>query len=470
VVPVKAIRQGYRHLRLKSAQNQPLPLSSLFLYVSLQEEGMEIGSSINFGSSKEGKVISEEVKKSNSNLNDFVRFDGKDAVTASAPVRRKMCFIVVYGVVPDEPSTILKITQESTASEVISQALSKANKSNENISDFVLIEEISKGWDRKGNLLDHSATTQRIIDSKEKPLEIMANWKSEGRFVLKKIADDPSSRAWFNTIKAASLQKEKLKRQDSDELSCSWTDDTIENFLVCIYNVSEDQPYAILKASVSCTAQDIIGQALLKARRMESQQNFVLLEEIEMENDPGNSGQAKCKHRESGLMLSKRILDQQENVYLAQAGWKGKGLFRLVKADEVNLDMIKSEASSSPDFSFINSRAFHRMTRSAKGSLKKLNRFSRFSRTATTTDCETGQSKTGSVDSKISEIQSLGDNKSELGEDQQSLKESLNQQGSKDDTLEEAVNFSDFDDNSKLNISFSKLKRLSIRKLKVWKN
>ena len=33
-----------------------------------------------------------------------------------------------------------------------------------------------------------------------------------------------------------------------------------DTFLVCVHNVSEDQPYAILRASVSSTATDIIKQ------------------------------------------------------------------------------------------------------------------------------------------------------------------------------------------------------------------
>lgn len=37
------------------------------------------------------------------------------------PVKRRMFFLVVYGVVPDAPSTILKITQESTTRDVIAQ-------------------------------------------------------------------------------------------------------------------------------------------------------------------------------------------------------------------------------------------------------------------------------------------------------------------------------------------------------------
>ena len=51
-------------------------------------------------------------------------------------------------------------------------------------------------------------------------------------------------------------------------------------FLVCVHNVSDAQPYAILRAPVSSTAQDIIVQVLHKARRMEAPEEFVLIEEL----------------------------------------------------------------------------------------------------------------------------------------------------------------------------------------------
>lgn len=42
-----------------------------------------------------------------------------DASALLPGVKRRMFFLMVYGVVPDEPYTILKITQESTTQEVI---------------------------------------------------------------------------------------------------------------------------------------------------------------------------------------------------------------------------------------------------------------------------------------------------------------------------------------------------------------
>uniref|UniRef100_A0A183EV31 Ras-associating domain-containing protein n=1 Tax=Gongylonema pulchrum TaxID=637853 RepID=A0A183EV31_9BILA len=51
-------------------------------------------------------------------------------------------------------------------------------------------------------------------------------------------------------------------------------------FLVCVHNVSKEQPYIILRASINSTASDIIKQVFLKLRRMDaSVSEYVLLEE-----------------------------------------------------------------------------------------------------------------------------------------------------------------------------------------------
>uniref|UniRef100_T1K4Q4 Phosphoinositide phospholipase C n=1 Tax=Tetranychus urticae TaxID=32264 RepID=T1K4Q4_TETUR len=416
VVPVKSLKPGYRHLRLQSPQNQPLPLSTLFINSSSQEEGVEIGSTtsaFNLGDfdpsrstpCKTSSYTTNLTKTTSIGCNEgFDRVDGNAPCETpslgltSMPVRRRMFFLVVHGVMPEEPSTILKITQESTTSEVIAQALTKANKSNEAVSDYVLIEEVAKGWDKKGPFLDRSSTTnQRILDPSERPLEAQSHWNGRGRFVIKKIANDPSSRAWFNTIKA---QMERLRRQDSEELSGSWGEE-IDYFLVCVYNVSEDQPYAILKAPITGTAQDIIGQALIKARRKENPRNFLLVEEIEVEGEVNlTSGSGKSKAKESPITVFRRVLHDTENVYRAQAAWKGKGLFRLAKADDVSLiasSSSKADAKSSPDLSTKSSKTFNRLKRAATGSLRKLNRLSRVSRESSIPEPESGGEITGSA-------------------------------------------------------------------------
>lgn len=195
-----------------------------------------------------------------------------------------MFFLVIHGVMAEEPSTILKITQDSTAFDVISQALAKANKAFESANDYVLIEEVQRGWDKK-RLTDRNIT-QRILEQNERPLEAQSHWKGEGRFVLKKVADDPSNRAWMSSIRNAQKDRHRFKdgadMQSTDQLNSEWTEEPLnDTFLVCIYNVSPDQPYTILKASTSSTAQDSIAQALAKARRHEPHKEFAIIEELE---------------------------------------------------------------------------------------------------------------------------------------------------------------------------------------------
>ena len=143
--------------------------------------------------------------------------------TGTAPVKRRMFFLVVHGVMAEEPSTILKITQDSTVTDVIYQSLAKANKPQENVNDYVLLEEVTRGWEKKRSG-DRNSMTQRILDPTERPLEAQNNWKGEGRFILKKLADDPSTRAWMTTIRSSSANKERSRRNDQ---SCSRTNDEI---------------------------------------------------------------------------------------------------------------------------------------------------------------------------------------------------------------------------------------------------
>lgn len=481
VVPVKALKKGYRHLRLKNPQNQQLSLSSLFIYTSSQEEGMEIAAANSFFGDGPSSGEPENIKRKAKQLSDpSNRNEIKDLI-GSAPVRRRMFFLVVHGVIPEEPSTILKITQESTTSEVVAQALAKANKSNENINDYVLIEEVGRSWDKK-QLLDRNSTTQRILELAERPLEAQANWKGEGRFILKKIADDPSSRAWMTTIKAASVQKEKyLRRQDSDgfEEFSRWSDEPLENFLVCVYNVSPDQPYAILKTAACSTSQDIISQALLKARRMEDPKDYVIVEEIETFAS-GNFNESgtiiKGRHRDSTAIESKRILEDKENVYRAQANWKGKGLFRLVRrVDAVSMELKESS----------HSKTLSKLSRTAKGSLKKLNKISRissslssskskdasFDRESTSqskgasTSLDTGSHSNHYVSSPKSlrtsqvNLQRPSSSSAEIEAETKALKKQLNHEGIEPDLPYES---------DEKPSSFARLKRLSF-KLKVWR-
>lgn len=84
-------------------------------------------------------------------------------------VKRRMFFLMVYGVVPEEPYTILKITQESTTQDVLTLCLQKAGINIVQLNDYILVEEVARGWEKK----DHNLpATQRILDLHERPLQV----------------------------------------------------------------------------------------------------------------------------------------------------------------------------------------------------------------------------------------------------------------------------------------------------------
>ncbi|KAG1665245.1 1-phosphatidylinositol 4,5-bisphosphate phosphodiesterase epsilon-1 [Nymphon striatum] len=260
VMPLRCLRPGYRHVRLRNLQNQPLELSSLFIFSESEEDGLDLTERMNHSS--EDIANRSNFTPHHSSTSNECEKNEEGFNLSSVPLKRRMFFLVIHGVVQDEQSTILKITQECTTRDVIKQALSKGHKlDSECIDDYILIEEVYKGWGKKDC---DKVTSHRILDIDERPLEAQAQWKGEGKLILKKTGDDPSSRAWMTTIRSTALKnkrKQMLERQSRNELENDWEDEE-EMFLVCVYNVSPDQPYTILRAPVSSTAQDIITQVL----------------------------------------------------------------------------------------------------------------------------------------------------------------------------------------------------------------
>lgn len=260
-----------------------------------------------------------------------------DHVTAtSIPAQRKIFFMTVHDVTnTGSTSTILKVTSETTTNEVIEQALKKTGKINDKVHEYVLVEEVADTWDKK-KLKSKSRKcnkkyTHRILGETEHPLFTQSVWMGEGKIYLRKISDDPSTRAWLATIKAASLRRERMlvgmnqrelntrplfdpknsplgprnkmdgRRKsrtrtgeesesgrdstasgsmDDGDLGMTinqesgssmvqsgiiegtsniWTsEDTPDLFLVCIYNVSPNQPYTVLKAFTTSTATEVV--------------------------------------------------------------------------------------------------------------------------------------------------------------------------------------------------------------------
>lgn len=325
VMSIKSLRSGYRHVCLRSSTNLLLNMASLFVYSRSEEESIDscYDEQLLLDRSLNRNLSLMESKLLNNQINND-----------SDKGKRKTFFLMVYGVTPDEPYTILKVIQESTTKDVLQQALIKGGIPLENLNDFVLVEEVYPSWDKKDRQLPPK---QKMLDSLEKPLQSQAKWKGEGRFILKKIGDDPSSRAWLTSVRRSterrsecmSTSTESYPKENSQTSSGSATEanapqtssdasliENVENFVVCVYNVSPDIPYAMLRVPLKATAQDVLAQALLKARRFDNPNNFVLVEELQ----PNNVSSANTQTHQ-------RILQTEENVYKTQANWKTLGRF-----------------------------------------------------------------------------------------------------------------------------------------------
>lgn len=133
------------------------------------------------------------------------------------------------------------------------------------------------------------------------------------------------------------LSREQQRKLESENNTGDW--ESVEQvFLVCVYNVAPDQPYTIFKAPTSSNAQDIITQAMMKAHRsdLDDLRNFVLVEELEVSGADSQLGR-----RHSSESVERRILSDDENVYLAQSEWKTNGKF-------VIMDRHQAETEENP--------------------------------------------------------------------------------------------------------------------------
>ena len=284
VVPLQALRPGYRHLRLHNAINHPLSIGSLFLYTCSQEEGLEVGGLIsgccssdchlpvhnhlsqqnlhlmspNLVASSEQTVEKDLLNETNatveectSGLGSILNLSSGPTATSGVTVTtssvmshttlglgvspgagsivvggssgtRKKIFLLVHNVLPDGKPAILKVGKDTSTTEIVQQALFKQqtaggslassndaanNAIQTNLNDYVLIEELGADLNTSNQ---SSATmpirTQRILEPNDRPAELQQAWPTTttGRFILMRISNDPSSRAWYNTIKQRS--------------------------------------------------------------------------------------------------------------------------------------------------------------------------------------------------------------------------------------------------------------------------
>ncbi len=117
VLPLKCLRQGYRHLRLRNTQNQPLELSSLFLFSKQQVEFIPSShaatANCNNGSNSLNNLTS--------NIGSSVPVTG---MNEALKTKHKQFKVAVYGLnAPEEEDHAIqvKVTQDTTVQQVIEQ-------------------------------------------------------------------------------------------------------------------------------------------------------------------------------------------------------------------------------------------------------------------------------------------------------------------------------------------------------------
>uniref|UniRef100_A0AAQ6A2X5 Phosphoinositide phospholipase C n=1 Tax=Amphiprion ocellaris TaxID=80972 RepID=A0AAQ6A2X5_AMPOC len=278
-LPLKALKSGYRHVQLRTQHNEPLEVSSLFIYSRRTEEGPTGGatpSSMLF--------ISEEKHASQQHR------------------------VTVHGAPGPEPFTVFSVTEQTTAKQLLDMVTG-------NPSEYFLCEE-------KVPLLKERSEVKRCaqfrcLAPEEEVVRLVCSWSTEegyvGRICLK--------------TREENLNEKNTVLEGEEDMTVGY-----DMFFVQVHEVSPEQPHTVIKAPRYSTAQDIIQQTLSKAKyscSILSNPNpcdYVLMEEVT--KDAGSK-------KSSATKPLQRVLLDHECVYQAQNRWRGAGKFILKLKEQV---------------------------------------------------------------------------------------------------------------------------------------
>ncbi|XP_075390109.1 1-phosphatidylinositol 4,5-bisphosphate phosphodiesterase epsilon-1 isoform X2 [Tenrec ecaudatus] len=287
ILPLKALKRGYRHLQLRNLHNELLEISSLFINSRRMEEnasGSTVPASLMFNAEERNCVQTHRV--------------------------------TVHGVPGPEPFTVFTINGGTKAKQLLQQIRAMEQGARTITADCFLMEE--KYFISKEKHDCRKQPFQRAIGPEEEIMQILSSWFPEegyvGRIVLKTQTEN---------------QDEKSIVQDDREVTFGSEE---ESFFVQVHDVSPEQPRTVIKAPRVSTAQDVIQQTLCKAKYSYSilsnpnPSDYVLMEEVV--KDPANK-------KSSTLKASQRVLSDQECVFQVQSKWKGAGKFILKLKEQV---------------------------------------------------------------------------------------------------------------------------------------
>ncbi|XP_054454527.1 1-phosphatidylinositol 4,5-bisphosphate phosphodiesterase epsilon-1 isoform X2 [Anoplopoma fimbria] len=313
-LPLNTLKPGYRHVQLRTQHNEPLEVSSLFIYSRRIEEGPTGGatrSSLLFSS--EEKRVSQQHK------------------------------VTVYGAPGPELFTVFCVTEQTTAKQLLDTVLASAG----NPSEYFLCEEKVPLLKERSEV--KRSSQHRPLAPEEEVLRLVSSWNSEegcvGRICLKTREENLNEK---NSV----LEGEEEVAVGGREGGGGAAEDDM--FFVQVHEVSPEQPHTVIKAPRYSTAQDIIQQTLSKAKyscSILSNPNpcdYVLMEEVT--KDTGSKKSSTTKPLQ-------RVLLDHECVYQAQSRWRGAGKFILKLKEQVVREDKKKVLSFASELKKLTSRS-----------------------------------------------------------------------------------------------------------------
>ncbi|KAG7462450.1 hypothetical protein MATL_G00184980 [Megalops atlanticus] len=284
IIPLNALKTGYRHVQLRNLQNEPLEVSSVFVYSRRTEH------STTANSLPASVLLCTEDRR--------------------AEVKHR---VTVHGVPGAEPFTVVRVTEKTTATQLMAMLLSPSEAST---SDYFLLEErVPMCRERSGA---RRSSLQRVLGPEEEVVQVLSGWVPDqgyvGRLCLR--------------MREESLNKQHSGIKGEEEENSQEEEDT---FFIHVHEVSPEQRHTVIKAQRYSTAQEVIQQMLNTAKHLGSApsspkpSDYALIEET-LKETVGKK--ATAKH-------SQRVLSDHECVYQVQCRWKGAGRFILKPKDQV---------------------------------------------------------------------------------------------------------------------------------------
>ncbi|KAG2461974.1 PLCE1 phosphodiesterase, partial [Polypterus senegalus] len=332
IIPLKALKRGYRHLQLRNLHNEPLEVSTLFIYSRRTEENPN------------GTTVP---------TSSLFRSEERQATSIK---------VTVHGVPGPEPFIVITVKEKATARELIEKVLLLKKSSISDANDYYLLEE--KVFLQKDKSECKKQPFQRVLGPEEEVVKVIDSWFPEegymGRISLKTKEDN------LNQINSVTELLEDYNSSAEED-----------SFYVQVHDVSPEQPRTVIKAPRMSSAQDIIQQTLSKAKYSYSILNnpnpndYVLVEEVIKE---------PVSKRASASKPSQRILFDNESVFHAQSKWKGAGKFILKLKEQVQT--VRDDKKKCISFA----SELKKLTKSGKQNRSSLG-------PATLTSADNGQSK-----------------------------------------------------------------------------